>query len=513
MGALFFVNGLELSSVEWLVCVAYLAVVFGLAIWSARGQRDNEDYFVGGRRMNWFAVGVSMFATSFSSISFLGLPQRGAYQDFSFYLTILFIPLVITPILWWVFVPMFVRLRVSSGYEYLGRRFGLPAQRIGSGLYCLYALGWMGTMLYAVALTLQTVMELSDTQYFWMLVGIGAFATVYTVMGGLKAVIWTDVLQATVLGTAIVLVMFLAVGRMEGGWRSFWAIATEHDKFQMFHLDPNLLAKENFTRSNTVFTAAAYGLFMYLPGYAVAQNMIQRYVCAGSVARGRGIVLLSAGINTLLGLLFLLVGTALFAFYSRSGGPGLPTAGGEIASEDQILPYFVATQLPGVGLLGLILAGLFAAAMSTIDSGINAVTSVIVYDWLSGRQLSLWISRLLTAVLGAIVIAAALFVPILGENVIAIISVVAGTSLGALLAIYLLGMLVPRANLAGALIGLAAGLICLVLARAFVDVPSWWLGAFTIFPTFVVGALASFLFPAPAQDALKDTLLRKGRDA
>jgi SSS family solute:Na+ symporter len=498
----------KLGFIDWCVCLAYLGVVFGLAVKSAQGQKNNEDYFVGGRRMNWLAVGVSMFATSFSSISFLGLPQRGAYQDFSFYLTILFILFVITPILWWVFVPLFVKLRVSSGYEYLGRRFGRPAQCIGAGLYGVYAIGWMGTMLYAIALTLQTVLGLSETQYVWMLVGIGTFATAYTVLGGLKAVIWTDVLQAVVLGGAIVTVLFLAVGRIEGGWPAFRAIAHAHHKFQMFHLDGNLLARQNFTGPNTVFTAVAFGLFMYLPGYAVSQNMIQRYVCAGSLASGRGVVLLSAVINAVLGFLFLLVGTALFAFYSQSGGAGLPAASTEIVKEDQILPYFVATELPQVGLVGLILAGLFAAAMSTIDSGINAVTSVIVYDWLSGRQLPLRFSRLLTAVLGIAVIAAALIAPALGDNVIEIIAIIAGTALGLLLAMYLLGMFMPRANLSGVLAGLAAGLAGLAVVALFTEVPNWWYGAFTIVPTFVVGALASLLFPPPLESALKGTRLR-----
>jgi SSS family solute:Na+ symporter len=206
----------KLGVIDWCVCVAYLVVIVGLALRSVKGQENNEDYFVGGRRMNWPAVGVSMFATSFSSISFLGLPQRGAYQDFSFYLTILFIPFVITPILWWVFVPLYVRLRVNSGYEYLGRRFGRPAQRLGSGLYCVYAIGWMGTMLYAVALTLQAVLGLSQAQYLWMLGGIGALATAYTALGGLKAVVWTDVLQGAVLGGTIVVILILAVGRRFG---------------------------------------------------------------------------------------------------------------------------------------------------------------------------------------------------------------------------------------------------------------------------------------------------------
>ena len=184
----------------------------------------------------------------------------------------------------------------------------------------------------------------------------------------------------------------------------------------------------------------------------------------------------------------------------------MPTAGVEIAREDQVLPYFVATQLPKVGLLGLVLAGLFAAAMSTIDSGINAVTSVIVYDWLPGRQWPLWTSRVLTAGLGIAVIAAALFVPVLGKNVIEIINVIAGTSLGMLLAVYLLGMFVARANLAGVLAGLAAGMSCLALVWG--AIPNWWYGAFTIVPTFVVGALASLLFPRPHESALKGTLFK-----
>jgi SSS family transporter len=496
---------LALSLVDWFVCFAYLAIVFGLALKSARGQQNNEDYFVGGRSMNWWVVGISMFATSFSSISFLGLPQRGAYQDFSFYLTILFIPLVITPILWWLFVPLFVRLRVSSGYEYLGRRFGVPAQRIGATLYCIYAVGWMGTMLYAVALTLQTVMDLNQAQYVMALVGIGVFATLYTVLGGLKAVIWTDVMQAVVLGGAIILVMFLAVARIDGGWAGFWEIASEHNKFQMFHLDANLLATENFTAKNSVFTAAAFGLFMYLPGYAVSQNMIQRYVCSGTLAGGRGVVVLSAVINTVLGFLFLCVGTALFAFYSQPSGAGLPTAGLEIAKEDQILPYFVATQTPGVGLIGLILAGLFAAGMSTIDSGINGVTSVIVFDWMRGKRLSLSSSRFLTALLGVVVIGVALVVPVLGDTVIGIITAIAGTCLGMLLGVYLLGMFVSRANLPGVLIGLVAGLVCLAAVWIGTDIPTWWFGVFTITPTFVVGAVASLFFDPPPPEALKET--------
>jgi len=492
----------RLSPIDWIVSLAYLAVVAGLAVWSMRGQRDNEDYFVGGRRMNWFAVGVSMFATSFSAISFLGLPQRGAYQDFSFYLVILGIPLVITPLLWLFFVPMYARLRVSSGYEYLRLRFGPLVQRVGSLLYCGYALGWMCAMLYAIALTLQGVMDLSPAQYFWTLVGLGAFATAYTAAGGLRAVIWTDVLQAVTLGGAVIAVLLLAVGRIDGGFNGLWQTGRASGRFTMFHLEPNPLAMENYTSQNSVYSALAFVLFMYLPGYAVAQNMIQRYVCAGDVDRGRAVVVLSAAVNALLGLLFMLLGVALFVFYVGRGG--MP----ELAREDLILPHFVSTEAAGVGLLGLLLAGLFAASMSTIDSGINGVASVIVYDWLGGRQLALRTSRVLTVMLGALVIAAALLAPRLGDNVIDIINTIAGTLLGGLMAVFLLGMFVPRANSACAMIGLLTGTACLLAAITMTGVPKWWYGAFTVFPTLLAGAAASCLFAPPPPQALDAAVWR-----
>lgn len=497
----------HLSMIDWIVCLAYLAVIVGLAVWSMRGQQDNEDYFVGGRRMNWLAVGVSMFATSFSSISFLGLPQRGAFQDFSFYLVILGIPVVITPLLWFFFVPMYARLKVSSGYQYLRLRFGPLVQRVGSLLYCGYALGWMGAMLYAIALTVQGVMDLTPTQYFWALVGLGAFATAYTAIGGLRAVIWTDVLQAVTLGGAVVVALLLAVSRIDGGWIGLWRLGAENGRFTIFHLESNPLAASNFTSSNSIYSAAAFVFFMYLPGYAVAQNMIQRYVCAGSTARGRGVVLLSAVVNASLGFLFILVGVALFAFYAQPAVGGMP----ELASEDQILPHFLSTQAAGIGLVGLMLAGLFAAAMSTIDSGINGVASVVVYDWLGGRQLPLGASRALTVVLGALVIVAALLAPSLGDNVINIINTVAGTMLGGLMAVFLLGMFARRANTPGVLIGLMAGGACLLAVIVATDVPKWWYGAFTIFPTILVGAIASRLFAPPTAEALGATFWNQAK--
>jgi Na+/proline symporter len=188
----------------------------------------------------------------------------------------------------------------------------------------------------------------------------------------------------------------------------------------------------------------------------------------------------------------------------QPGGAGMPA----LEREDQILPYFVSTQAAGIGLIGLMLAGLFAAAMSTVDSGINGVASVAVYDWLGGRDLSLKSSRLLTIFLGGLVIVAALMAPLMGKTVIDIIMTIAGTLLGGLMAVFLLGMFVPRANAPGALIGLATGVVCLLIVLLATDIPRWWYGAFSIFPTLIVGTLASYCFAPPPGEALAGTVWR-----
>ncbi len=148
--------------------------------------------------------------------------------------------------MWFFFIPLYARLRVSSGYQYLRLRFGPWVQRVASLLYCGYALGWMGAMLYAIALTLQGVMDLSSTQYLWTLVGLGAFATAYTAVGGLRAVVWTDVLQAATLGGAVVVILLLAVSRIDGGWSGLWEIGSQEGRFRVFHMESNPLALENF---------------------------------------------------------------------------------------------------------------------------------------------------------------------------------------------------------------------------------------------------------------------------
>ncbi|MFH1920229.1 MAG: sodium/solute symporter [Planctomycetota bacterium] len=480
-------NMSALGWIDWTIFSGYLVVVFLLGLWFMREQETSEDYFVGGRRMKWWAVGVSLFATAFSSLSFVALPREGAYADYHLFVTYLFIPLVITPVLWWLFVPVYLRLGVTSVYEYLEVRFNRTMRRLGTLLFALYAIGWMGSMVYATGLILKAVLNLNESQFTWMVIAVGLFATLYTTLGGIKAVIWTDVLQAVTLGGGMLVVLVLAVQKIDGGLATVVELGLEHGKFQMFDFRVDL------TERNTFLSACCLGLFVYLPGYTTSQVTVQRYVCMSDLREARRALLINALVATLVAVLFFFVGTTLFAFYHQPGAAGFP----ELERQDQLLPHFVLAELPYAGLTGLLLAGLFAAVMSTIDSGINSLTAVVVYDWLSGRDLPVAWSRFLCGLFGAAVIGAALVASRMDKHVIDIIIGIAGSFLGLLLGVFLVGMLVRRANTGGALVGLAAGAMSLAFVWTQTSIHGWWYGAYTCLPTFGVGVLASYLFRPP----------------
>lgn len=483
----------QFGMLDWTIFVGYLAIVFAMGLWFMRGDKNNEDYFVGGRRMPWFAVGVSLFATAFSSLSFVALPREGAYGDYHLLVTYLCIPLAITPILWWIFVPLYRRLNVTSVYEYLEVRYNRPMRRLGTLLFALYAIGWMGSMVYAVGIIVKAVLHLNDAQFTWTLVGIGLFATLYTSLGGFRAVVWTDVIQALTLGGGMLVVLFLAVGEINGGWSAILQLGNEHGKFNMFDMNPDL------TRGQTFLSACALGLFAYLPGYTISQVTVQRYVSTSTLAGARRCLGINAIVATVVAVLFFFTGTAIFAYYHQAGGTGFPV----LERQDQLLPHFVLSVLQRPGLTGLLIAGLFAAVMSTIDSGINSLTTVVVYDWLSESEISLRTSRLMCGGFGLCVIAAALIAPYLGEHVIDIISIISGSFLGLLLGVFLIGMFSRRANAGGAIVGLIAGLISLIYIWSFTSVSGWWYGLFTCLPVVLVGLIASYCFPRPRQEQLK----------
>lgn len=492
-----------MGALDWIIAFGAVFLMIAQGWWVSGAQKTTEDYFVGNRQMNWLAVGLSMFAATFSPLSFVGLPREAAYANYHLYLAILFIPLV-APFVGWLYVPLCYRLKLTSAYEYLELRFDGRLRRCGSLLMGLYFIAWMGIMLYAVGLIVQVAMGLNETERILTMILLGGGTTLYTTLGGYKAAVWTNVLKSAFLAGVVLAILFLAVERVEGGWASVWQLALEHDKFEMFDMRFDLTSRARF------WPACAFGLFVYLAVATVSQGAVQRYASLPSVAAGRRMLAVNGIGTALVCLLFFALGTVIFAFYTQhpassdSVFPKLPR-------EDQVTMNFVRTELPYPGLVGLLLAGLFITVMGSISSGLSALSS-LVCDWIPDRKLGVNESRVMSAVFGILTIGMALVAPFLGEHVFDIIIRVSGALFGPLLGLFLLGTTTRRTNAPGALIGLAAGMAALT-ALCFTATHFWWYGAFTCIPTFVVGALASLLFPAPSPAKVKGLLLGVGQEA
>ncbi len=493
---------MNLSLLDWSICGGYLALVFALGLWFAGGQQSNEDYFVGGKRMHWLPIGLSLFAGLFSSLSFVGLPAEAAYHDYHLYLAILLIPLVVVPIVWIWFVPLYFRLQSISCHQYIQQRFNRPLRLLASVLFMLYTIGWMGNMLRAIGVILQAVLETSQMQTALLLIGVGLFATFYTTIGGVKAVVWTDALQAFAMAGGMLLVLVVTVGKIDGGLARVYEIGNAHDRFVMLNTEFGF-------QSANLYGVIAFGLFVYLAGQAVTFTAVQRYVSMPSIAAARKSLVVGGVMTGVVGLVFFVCGSAMFAYYHQqdlevaqiasvvqppSLYEQLKQTDSQPNRQDQLLPRFIMTELPYNGLMGLMLAGLFAAAMSSIDSGINSMTASIVCDWQSDQPYDLRQSRKLCALFGLATVALALIFYFTGGQVFPLMMQIAGMFLGLLLGLFLLGMLSNRANSWSATLGMIAGGWGIYVAIA-TGVSHWWYGAFGCLPVLLVGSLTSLANP------------------
>ncbi len=474
-----------------------MAVVMGLGIWFSRQQHTNEEYFLGGRHMHWIPVGLSLFATTFSSNSFVGLPRAAAFGDYHLLLGTFFIPLVVVPLVCLYVIPFYRRLGLSSVYQYLEWRFSRRVRLFASAVFMVYTAGWMGNMLVAVGKILQVVLDTTDNQVYFILIAVGLFATVYTVMGGVKAVIWTDTLQAFALGGGMVFLLVIIVGKIDGGWDRMIQEGVAANKFEMFRTSGGFKVP-NF------FAACAFGFFVYMGGQVASYTAVQRYLTVSSISDARRALIVKGVFTPIACTLFFVVGTSLYVFYQQSAPEVFDSLSGK--TEDQLLPHFAMNYAGRVGIVGLLLAGLFAAAMSSLDSGINSMTASLVTDWLGGKEVGPGRNRIFTLIFGVSAIALACLIQTIDMPVFSILMSISGGSLGVLLAVMLLGMLIERSNALSATCAFVFGISGFVLARCL-HVHNFWDGAFSCVFALVAGLVSMYLAPAPKTKQLKGLML------
>lgn len=361
---------MNLPLVDLVVFVVYLlgVIALGCSFYFRKGSADAADAFTSGAgRLPAWAVGMSIFATFVSSISFLGLPAKayaGNWNAFVFSLSI--------PVASWMavkfFVPLYRSLNSASAYSYLETRFGPWARVYASLCYLVTQVARMGTILYLLALPMNALLGWSIPL---LIVVAGLGTLLYCAMGGIQAVIWTDAVQGLVLIAGTVLCLAVLLFSMPGGVGQAWEIASAADKMSLGSWSLMDWGSETF------WVCLIYGIFINLQNYGIDQNYIQRYITARNHRDAVRSTLFGSLLYVPVSFLFFLIGTAMFAYYQAQ--PDLLPA--EIAARpDYILPYFIVKGLP-VGITGLLIAAIFAAGMSTVSTSLNSGATILLEDY------------------------------------------------------------------------------------------------------------------------------------
>jgi len=488
---------------DYFFLTIYLASLVAMGIYISRKGTTTDDFFLAGRRIPWWAAGLSIYGTQLSSISFIAMPAKVYATDWVYLLVQLSIILIAFPVVF-VYLPFFRRTKLTSAYEYLELRFNVAVRLFASASFVLYQFGRMAIVLFLPAIALSTVTGINV--HLCILV-MGVLATVYTVLGGIEAVIWTDVIQVVVLLGGAFLSLVLILSELDGGLAGLIASGSEAAKFHVFNWS------WDYT-TTSVWVVLIGNLFNNLVPYTSDQAVIQRYLTTkDEQAAARGIWMNAAMLVPSTLVLFTL-GTALWAFYRAN-----PELLDPSQATDSIFPLFMAQQLP-TGIAGLVIAGVFAASMSTLDSSLNSVATALTTDWYSRfhpdaeDHSKLVLARWLTAILG--VLATSMSLALASFDVGSLwdtFQASMGLFGGGLAGLFALGILTRRANGKGALVGAAASVFVLAWVQRNSDAHFFLYGMVGVTSCFGIGYLSSFLFPKTDRDLTGLSVYTKGTPA
>jgi solute:Na+ symporter, SSS family len=366
-----------ISFLDWVVILIYAGVVIAFGILAGKKESTTEDYFLGGRKMPWISVMISIYATSLSALTFIGVPGAAFDGDFV-YLQLAIGDLAGRVLVSTLLLSAYYKSQVTTIYEFLGKRFGPRSRDAGTGFFMFTRLLASGVRLAGCAIALSVVFDIPLNSAI-ILIAVVAF--IYTTLGGIKAVIWTDALQFFLLLGGAIVTLFFIWSSMPGGFSEFFQIGSEFGKFKIFHVSALPSHPEfflNFNNPNALAAGLLFGCFTTFAVLGTDQDLVQRMLTCDHVRKGQKALLWTAALNFPITLLFLGVGAALFAYYKVSPDT---VVDGFIATHhtDYIFPHFIKTVLTP-GLRGLLIAALLAAAMSSLDSALNALSSTFYID-------------------------------------------------------------------------------------------------------------------------------------
>ncbi|HYG38713.1 MAG TPA: sodium/solute symporter [Cytophagales bacterium] len=481
---------------DWAVVGFYFLLTIGISLVVSKNMNGTtNDFFLGEGKIPWWAAGLSIFGTSLSALTFIAIPAKAYATDWVYFLNNMMI-VAVAPVVVYFYLPYFRKLKLTSVYEYLEIRFNRKVKLLGSFTFLLFQISRLGVVIYLPSLVVSALMGID---LVLCIVFTSLVTTVYCFLGGIEAVVWTDVMQVVVLlGGALVSLGFI-VFSLDGGTSQLFSEAFSSNKFQ--------LAIFSWDRTQPVLWVILVGGFLsQLVSFSSDQVIVQRYLTTSTEEEAKKSIYTNALLTIPASLIFFGVGTALWVYFKNNPADLNPHG-----LTDDVFPWFIAHQLPA-GLSGLVIAGVFAATMSTISSSMNSMATVVTTDFYqlispgrSDRQRFVF-ARWATVALGIVGCLVSIYIGSLQnssiwDQYIMLIGLLGGCLAG----MFVAGIFFPRINSTGILIGFAVSAIALYFVQASTDLNFFLYPAIAIFICVLVGYLSSLIMPSDILKPLEKT--------
>jgi len=477
-------ESVDFGIVNYSILGIYMLLLIGMGYYFSRRENVTDEFFLAGRRIPWWAAGMSIYATQLSAITFIAIPAVAYATNWLVYPGYLTIFLMV-PVVVMFYLPFFRRLNITTAYEYLEKRFTLAVRLFGSLSFIIFQLGRMSVLVFLPALVITAIIGMD---IYVAIILMGIFSIVYTVMGGMEAVVWTDVIQVVVLVAGILYSLGFIIVYM-GGVGPIYEIAMADSKLLMF--DWSLSFTDLVTWSIFLGTFA-----LQFGPYTTDQAVIQRYLTTKDEKEASKSIWTNGIISIPTGFLFFALGVCLYVFYKTS--PELLHVG---MQNDQIFPLFIGQQLP-VGLSGLVIAGIFAASMSSLDSSMHSISTAWTVDFYrrfnpdSEEKYRLRLAKTVVVLVGifgtAMACVLAMF-PI--QSLYFLFQEIVGLLSSALAGIFILGIFTERASSKGVIIGAVVSLVVMAFVKFQTGIHFYIYPLIGMPVCIIVGYLFSFVFP------------------
>ncbi len=484
-------------SFHWLnasVLTLYLGITLAAGFYWAKRNKNTDDYFRGGQKIPWWVAGLSIYATMLSSLTYMGVPAKAYATNWEYLLGYPFIFIASAMVVKWI-LPFFRSINATSAYEYLEIRFNKTIRRLGSALFIFFQIGRMAVVLYLSALALNVMTPMSVTQCILLM---GGLSLVYSAIGGVEAVAWTDAIQSIVL----LIGAFLSVGwilvHVDGGLGEVWSVAVADQKTEWLRWEWG----SGSWSAGVFWVIALGGLAQNMVSYSSDQAVVQRYMTTPDEKRAARSIWTNACMALPTGLLFFFLGACLYVFYKSH-----PAALDPTFKTDAVLPLFIARELP-IGISGLVIAGVFAAAQSTISTSMNSIATAVITDFVRPFRSAWSDQQLLKAARNVTILAGALGISLgilfgLGniQSALDQFFAILGLFGGPLGGVFLLGMSSKKANSSGALTGMLIGAIATYCAQNYSTIHVYLHAFIGLGVCMIVGRIVSSITPGASPES------------